>query len=119
MATGRTGISAGHYLDVLLMTNTLGRGTVPRPDLPTDGKTLSGRHGQPEPRLPHEHDESSDSHPGTADKRIVQAARDLQDGKQDTGRTPVVTELASRDAPSRPANRPAPTDAVNSPGRGS
>lgn len=109
MATGRTGISAGHHLDVFLMTNKLSHGTVPRPDVPTEGKTLPSRLGHAEPRLPHEQDESSDSHPGTADKRIAQAARDLQDGKQDTGRTPVVTELASRDAPSRAMKKPAST----------
>lgn len=61
---------------------------------PEKGQTLPRRHQQAAPRLPHERDESSDSHPGTKDKRIEQAARDLEDGQQDTGRAPVVTQLA-------------------------
>jgi len=72
----------------------------PRRDAPAEGLTLPSRHGHSEPRLPHERDESSDSHPGTEDERIKQAARDLVNGQQDTGRTPVVTELARREFPS-------------------
>ena len=68
-----------------------------RRDGPEQGQTLPSRHGQPEPRLPHERDESSESHPGTGDERSKQAARDLAEGQQDTGRTPVVTELARKE----------------------
>jgi hypothetical protein len=91
-----THICIGDFLDVFLM---------PR-HARNDGKTLPSRHGQPEPRLPHEHDESSDGHPGTKDKRIAQAATDLANGQEDTGRTPVVTELASRQFPPRPGKKP-------------
>jgi hypothetical protein len=106
MVARRTRICLGDFLDVLLMTRKAGNGPVPRPDVRNDGKTLSSRHGQPEPRLPHEHDESSDGHPGTEDKRIAQAAADLADGQEDTGRSPVVTELASREFPPRAGKKP-------------
>ncbi|APW47963.1 hypothetical protein [Rhodoferax antarcticus] len=72
------------------------------------GLTLPSRHGQPVPRLPHERDESSDSHPGTADDRIKQAARDIAHGQQDTGRTPVVTELARQEFPSHKQEKTKP-----------
>ena len=77
-------------------------GVQPPPDAPVNGQTLPNRHGEPEPRLRHERDESSDSHPGTDDVRIELAARDLEQGKQDTGRTPVVTELARKTLPPAP-----------------
>ena len=73
-----------------------------------EGKTLPSRHGEPEPRLPHERDESNDSHPGTDDVRIEHAANDLAQGKQDTGRTPVVTELAERTLPDSPEPKNGP-----------
>lgn len=82
------------------MANKPDPGPEPRRDAPEKGQTLPSRHEQREPRLPHERDESSDSHPGTGDERIEQAARDLADGQQDTGRTPVVTELAQKEFPS-------------------
>lgn len=78
-----------------------------QPVEPANGQTLPSRHGQPEPRLPHEHDESSDSHPAKKDARVEQAARDLAAGQQDTGRTPVVTELARKEFPS-PAEKKTP-----------
>jgi len=74
-------------------------GAEPRRDNAEKGLTLPSRHGQPVPRLPHERDESSDNHPGTSDERIKQAARDLANGQQDTGRTPVVTELTRQEFP--------------------
>lgn len=70
---------------------------IPDKSVPEKGQTLPRRHGEPEPRLPHERDESSDSHPGTRDKRVEQAAIDLANGQQDTGRSPVVTELAGKE----------------------
>lgn len=75
-------------------------GAEPKRDVPEKGLTLPSRNEQPEPRLPHERDESSDSHPGTPDKRVEQAARDLADGQQDTGRSPVTTKLARQEFPS-------------------
>ena len=106
MAAGRTGICIGYRLDVLLMTTPHRPVNGATNDSPDDGLTRPGRHGHREPRLPHEHDESSDSHPGTEDGRIKQAARDLESGQQDTGRTPVVTELARREFPSETDQKP-------------
>jgi len=76
-------------------------GAEPRRDAPEKGETLPSRHEEPIPQLPHERDQSADSHPGTDDERIAQAARDLADGQQDTGRSPVVTELARKEFPSQ------------------
>jgi len=39
-----------------------------------------------EPRLPHEHDESSDSQAGGPREVIEQARRDIESGQQDTDR---------------------------------
>lgn len=78
------------------MKTTAPEGESPRRDADESGLTLPSRLGHDEPRLPHERDESSDSHPGTDDERVEQAARDLANGLQDTGRAPVVTELARR-----------------------
>lgn len=107
MAVGRTGNRVAYFL-VNLMTKNAAPGVQPPPDAPVNGQTLPSRHGEPEPRLPHERDESSDSHPGTADVRIELAARDLEQGKQDTGRTPVVTELARKTLPPAPEPRHGP-----------
>ncbi len=82
------------------MSNRPDPAAEPHREAPEKGQTLPSRHEQPEPRLPHERDESSDSHPGTEDERIQQAARDLANGQQDTGRSPVVTELARQEFPS-------------------
>lgn len=89
------------------MVGNSAAGAEPRRNVPERGQTLPSRHGQPVPRLPHERDESSDSHPGTGDERIKQAACDLEQGQQDTGRTPVVTELARKEFP--PTRRRKPT----------
>jgi hypothetical protein len=75
-------------------------GPEPERDAPEKGLTLPSRHQHAEPRLPHERDESSDSHPGTQDERIKQAARDLANGLQDTDRSPVTTKLARQEFPS-------------------
>ena len=76
-----------------------GPGPSPEPqrDTPEKGQTLPSRNDQREPRMPHERDESSDSHPGTQDERIQQAARDLANGLQDTDRSPVTTQLARQE----------------------
>jgi hypothetical protein len=81
-------------------------GAEPQRDAPEKAHTLPSRHDEPEPRLPHERDESSDSHPGTQDERIKQAARDLANGQQDTGRSPVTTELARREFPQSSEKQP-------------
>jgi hypothetical protein len=107
MAAGRASDCAADFLADLMAAN-LAAGVTPRREAPEKGQTLPSRHGQPEPRLPHERDESSDSHPGTADERVEQAARDLADGQQDTGRTPVVTELARKEFPPHVENKPTP-----------
>lgn len=68
-------------------------------------KTLPSRHHEPEPRLPHERDQSSDSQEQSTDNRGEQAAKDLKAGLQDTGRGPVVEEIARKHFPS--ADQPA------------
>ncbi len=52
----------------------------------TTGRTTVAKDGERAPRLPHEHDESSDS--GTSEPRDVmrQAKEDLDSGKQPTDR---------------------------------
>lgn len=79
------------------MANKPDPGLEPERKAPEKGQTLPSRHDQREPRLPHERDESSDSHPGTQDERIKQAARDLANGLQDTDRSPVTTKLARQE----------------------
>lgn len=107
MALGRTGNRVAHFLAHLMPKNSTA-GVEPPADAPVNGQTLPSRHGEPEPRLPHERDESSDSHPGTNDVRIELAASDLEQGKQDTGRTPVVTELSKATLPSPPEPKNGP-----------
>ncbi len=107
MAAGRAGCRSIHFLADLMAKNAAS-GVAPPPHSPVNGKTLPSRHGQPEPRLPHERDESSDSQPGTPDVRIEHAAQDLEEGKQDTGRTPVVTKLAEQERPIAPEPKKGP-----------
>jgi hypothetical protein len=44
----------------------------------------SAKEGNPEPRLPHEQDESSDSQGGGPRPVMEQARRDIESGQQDT-----------------------------------
>ena len=44
----------------------------------------SGNHGDAEPRLPHEHDESSDSQASAPREVMERARRDVEEGRQDT-----------------------------------
>ena len=104
MAAGRTGVRTADFL-VDLMANIPAAGTPPERDATEEGQTLPSRHGHPVPRLPHERDESSDSHPGTGDDRVAQAARDLADGQKDTGLAPVVTQLSREAFPSDKAKK--------------
>ncbi len=69
------------------------------PNRPDDGQTRPSRHLHPEPRLPHERDESSDSQEHYHDERGDQAARDIKKGLLDTGRAPVVEKLAREHFP--------------------
>ncbi len=96
------------------MVNKPDPGPEPERDAPEKGQTLPSRHDQPEPRLPHERDESSDSHPGTQDERIKQAARDLANGLQDTDRSPVTTKLARQEFPSSTGEKQDPKTNTNS-----
>ena len=69
------------------------------------GKTLPSRRQRSEPRLPQEHDSSSDSQAGTQDPRIEQAARDVKKGLKDTGRGPIVNQMARAHFPSSDADQ--------------
>lgn len=99
MAVGRAGVCTVDFLADLMVTKSRDSAE-PRRENSNGGRSLPSRHGVPEPRLPHERDESSDSQTGVRDERVVQAARDLAEGQQDTGRAPVVTELARKEFPS-------------------
>lgn len=98
MAVRRASNCAVHFL-VDLMSDKPATGADSGGVAPETGQTVPSRLGEPVPRLPHERDQSSDSQLGVEDERIGQAARDLADGQQDTGRTPVVTELTRTEFP--------------------
>lgn len=62
--------------------------------------TRASRPEGPEPRLPHERDESSDSQQQQGqDERMKKAAQDVAQGQVDTGRSPVNQELAREHFP--------------------
>jgi hypothetical protein len=88
------------------MSNKTDPAAEPQRKAPEKGQTLPSRNEQSEPQLPHERDESSDSHSGTEDVRIKQAARDLASGQQDTGRSPVVSKLARQEFPPHSEEQP-------------
>ncbi len=56
------------------------------PQVAKPGSTHSSVTGEAAPRLPHEHDESSDSGTRPPDPLIEQAARDAESPKQETDR---------------------------------
>jgi hypothetical protein len=58
-----------------------------RPD-PADGRTVQRREGEPEPRLPHEHDESADQQGSPPTELGRQAGSDIRRGLKDTDRGP-------------------------------
>jgi hypothetical protein len=61
------------------------------------GVTRAAREHRPEPRLPHEHDQSSDSQRQQRhDERLHRAADDVAQGRVDTGRAPVIEDLVRR-----------------------
>lgn len=57
------------------------------------GHTTPQVNGSPTPRLPHEHDESSDSQTSPPRAVIQQAHKDLQRGLVDTDRGPLMDKL--------------------------
>lgn len=78
--------------------------TRPQPD------TLPSRQQQPEPRLPHERDESADSQQRHPDHERVgrQAQEDVERGMVDTDRGPVierVNDALNEQASHRPAHK--------------
>lgn len=63
----------------------------------TQGETrASVEQDQSLPRLPHEHDESSDSQASPPRPEMQQAAKDLKRGLVDTGRSPVTDATYDR-----------------------
>lgn len=75
------------------------------------GDTRASRHHSPEPQLPHERDESSNSQEQpTTDARVEHAASDVKRGLVDTGREPVTDELAREHFPSKPNAEPGDVD---------
>lgn len=64
-------------------------------DKPTPGErpnaeTKPSVHNRPVPRLPHERDESASSQRGPDQEVVRQAARDIENGLEDTGTGPVL-----------------------------
>jgi len=60
------------------------------------GKTSQVRQEQHEPRLPHEHDQSSDSQGGQVREKIRQAHHDLERGLEDTDKGPEMDRVYRR-----------------------
>lgn len=60
-----------------------------RPDQP-NAETKPSIGNEPVPRLPHERDESASSQQGPDQEVIRQAARDIENGLEDTGTGPVL-----------------------------
>lgn len=58
------------------------------PDEHPKGQTHSTVDQEPQPRLPHEHDQSSDSQESPSQPVIEQASKDLKKGLVDTDRGP-------------------------------
>ena len=56
------------------------------PDTPKTGRTTVAKDGERSPRLPNEHDESSDSGTGAPRDVMRRAKEDLDSGKQPTDR---------------------------------
>ncbi len=60
------------------------------------GNTTAAKDGEKAPRLPHEHDESSDSGTGAPSDVMRQAKEDLDSGKQPTDRGEATDEAYRR-----------------------
>ena len=73
----------------------------------SDGDTQPSRQQQPEPRLPHERDESADAQgPAAVDvkQRDTKAFDDLMQGRVDTDKAPVMDAVYAQQR--KPAVRP-------------
>lgn len=55
-----------------------------------NAETKPSVHNEPVPRLPHERDESASSQRGPDQEVVRQAARDIENGLEDTGTGPVL-----------------------------
>lgn len=64
-------------------------------DLP-NAETKPSIRNHPVPRLPHERDESASSQKGADQEVVRQAARDLENGLEDTGMGPVLDNTHRR-----------------------
>lgn len=62
----------------------------PEPTHRPNAETKPSIHNEPVPRLPHERDESASSQQGPDQEVVQQAARDLENGLEDTGTGPVL-----------------------------
>ncbi len=72
-----------------------------QPDKPTSGQqpnaeTKPSIRNHPAPRLPHERDESASSQRGPDQEVVKQAARDIENGLEDTGMGPVLDDTHRR-----------------------
>ena len=63
---------------------------------PADGRTVQRRDEKPEPRLPHEHDQSADDQGAPPTDVGRQAKRDVDKGLSDTDRGPVLDRAYER-----------------------
>jgi hypothetical protein len=66
------------------------------PSKTADGKTVQRRGTDAEPRLPHEHDQSSDDQAAPPADIGRQAKSDLDQGQRDTDRRPVLDQAYER-----------------------
>jgi len=62
----------------------------PTPGEQPNAETKPSVHNRPVPRLPHERDESASSQSGPDQEVVRQAARDIENGLEDTGTGPVL-----------------------------
>lgn len=63
---------------------------------PPNAETKPSVRNRPVPRLPHERDESASSQRGPDQEVVRQAARDIENGLEDTGTGPVLEETHRR-----------------------
>lgn len=91
-----------HHLRSDRMTST--------PKSPPAATTRSTSDGEPAPRLPHERDESSDSQTSDEPREVMrQAKKDIDSGKQETGRGEVTDAVYERQKqPASPAAKKSP-----------
>ena len=69
------------------------------------GTTRTSADGEPAPRLPHEHDESSDSGQSEPRDVIRQAHDDVESGKTETDRGEVTDEVYRKTLKGEPGSR--------------